>query len=160
MSDDPLASTNEVKKLPRGLVHKVLETELGKNWRSIRWWGRQFTPVSASILGAVITAAGTWIITLSHKVDNQGTKITVLETEVIPDLKLAERVTNHEGRIIGLEAALGKFNYVDAIRAAAELDEAARKKREEAERMNKARSKAQPGRGTDGRSAESARHHD
>lgn len=132
MSDeDRTASTAEVQALPRRLIHKVLETELGKNWRSIRWWVHQFTPVSTSVLGIVLTAAGTWIVNLSHKVDNQGTKIVVLETEIVPDLRLTNRVieleklgSNHEGRIQANERALGngKFNYADAVQAAAEVD--------------------------------------
>jgi hypothetical protein len=104
------ASTAEVRKLSRSLKEKVLATELGQNWRSIRWWARQFTPVSTTILGVVLTGTGTWIYTLSHTVDNQGTRIVVLETQIVPDLKLEVRVAQTELAIAKIQGRLGDFD--------------------------------------------------
>jgi hypothetical protein len=114
VTDEQPATTAEVAKLPRSLKDKILESELGKNWRNIRWWTRQFTPTSVTLLLAVSGFCGKWIIGLSHKVDNQATKIAVLESQIVPDLKLAARVgtlerddSNHEGRLQSIERAVG-----------------------------------------------------
>jgi hypothetical protein len=130
--DESESPTITARALSRSVIHKILESELGQNWRSIRWWSRQFTPVSTTILITVLTASVTWIINLSHKVDNQSTKIVVLETEIVPDLKLTERVgalenhdANHEGRIGAnerdisqLQGVVGQFDYDTAVHEA------------------------------------------
>lgn len=97
--------------LPRRLRDKILATEFGQNWRKIRWWARQFTTTSTTILCSVLGVAGTWIVNQAHKIDNQGTRILVLETQIVPDLKLAERVGSVERAVSKLEGAVGQFDY-------------------------------------------------
>lgn len=136
-----MSDTDEVRRLPQSLKDKILETEFGKNWRNWRWWKSQFTPTSATIIVGLLGLGGRWIISLSHQVDNQGVKITILETQVVPDLKLAGRVShleataaNHSGRldsaesnIRSLQGQLGKFDYPEAIQEADKIDAARRR---------------------------------
>jgi hypothetical protein len=113
MSDET-PTTGHPEGLTRTGVHRVLESELGANWRKWRWWARQFTPTSLSALGVVIAAAGGWIVNQAHKIDNQGTRIVVLETQIVPDLKLAGRVGNIERDVARLQGAVGQFDYPTA----------------------------------------------
>jgi hypothetical protein len=108
--DSGTASTAEVRAVRRGLKEKILESELGQNWRKIRWWSRQFTPVSTSILGIVLSGAATWVYTLSHTVDKQDVRITVLETQIVPDLKLEVRVAQTELAVAKIQGRLGDFD--------------------------------------------------
>lgn len=139
--NDELSDTQRAARLPRSLKDKILESEFGKNWRNWRWWASQFSPTSITILLSLVGFAGTWIVSLSHKVDNQSTRIVVLETQIVPDLKLGGRVStlentsaNHEGRIgdnesdiRSLQAQMGKFSYPDAIEEANKVDAAHRR---------------------------------
>ena len=132
MGED-IANTGAVKALPRSLKDKILETELGQHWREIRWWTRQFTPVSTTVLGIVLSAAGTWIVSLSHKVDTQGTKIDVLDSQVLPymhakveEAGLREKIDGIDTRVKRIESNFD-LDLAEKLRAAREAEIAARK---------------------------------
>lgn len=111
-------SSEHPEGLTRTGVHRVLEHELGERWRFFRWLARQFSPTSLTVLGAVITGAGTWVHNLSNKVDTQGVKITVLETEVIPSKDSSKEISDRLGRvevdIATLKGAVGQFDWTEA----------------------------------------------
>lgn len=81
--------------------------------RWIRWaiWVRQqFSATSLTVIGVILMAAWTYISNLNSYIGKVETRVVVLETEVVPDLKLKEKVAtlelhdaNHEARIQDLE---------------------------------------------------------
>jgi hypothetical protein len=110
---DQTSKTEHPEGLTRTGVHRVLASEFGANWRSWRWWSRQFTPTSLSVIGFVASAAALWIVHLSQKVDNQGTKIKVIEQQVLPymhaqitDAALRQRVADINDRLRVVEDRL------------------------------------------------------
>lgn len=104
MADEEFGDTTIVqgRGLRRSVKDWILKSELGENWRNIRWWSRQFTPTSVTIIVGLLGIAGTWIINLSHKVDNQNIRIVVLEksnTDKGDYIALEGRVTTIENRL-------------------------------------------------------------
>ncbi len=67
--------------------------------RQLRWalWiRRQFTATSLSVIVAIAGAAWAYIGHLREQVSSVTTRVVVLETEVIPDLRLQDRVSDLE----------------------------------------------------------------
>lgn len=60
----------------------------GKRWRWWRWFKEQWTKLSVSVVGGLVTV----IIAVSGWALHVGTKVTVLEQIVVPDLALADKV--------------------------------------------------------------------
>ena len=109
----------------------ILRVRFGKNWRWWKWFRDQWTKLSVTVVCALASGIGAMLLWNVHL----GTKVVVLETQIVPDLKLAERVSeleklvsNHDGRIasnerdIGqVQTALGEFDYRHAREEAGKL---------------------------------------
>lgn len=65
----------------------ILRLRLGPLWRFWLWFAGQWSTTSLASLLAVIGLAGGYIDRLSQRVSEQGTKIIVLETQVVPVLE-------------------------------------------------------------------------
>lgn len=104
----------------------VLRTEFGRSWRFWHWLAKQFSGTSLGVIGVILSVSSAYIVHLNGKVTAQETKITVLETKVLPVLAsgaqigelrtnmsvLVSTVTSHENRLIRIEKNLD-LDYLD-----------------------------------------------
>lgn len=98
----------------------VLKTEFGRNWRNWAWFRQQWTKVSLSVIGGLLTiivAIGGWAVSLK-------TRVVVLETEVEPVLKEGKLESNNSVRIEDIERRVKRLEdnldleYNEEVRAA------------------------------------------
>lgn len=76
---------------------QVLVRRLGPFWRAWVWFIRQWSLTSVLSLLATLTTCGLYLSSLR-------TRVVVLETQIVPDLRLAERVAKLEGAAAQLQA--------------------------------------------------------
>lgn len=88
----------------------VFGPEKARQLRWALWVRRQFTVTSVACISAVVSIAGGYIVHLREDVARVSTRVVVLETEVVPDAQLKQKVAelqlqqvNHEARLRNLE---------------------------------------------------------
>lgn len=108
--------TTEDEQANSGIFRK----EFGDNWRWWRWLQRQFTATSLGVIGLIVTVAGTYIVRMNQKVAEQGTRIVVLETRVVPVLEERKQESTNRVEIEDLKARISRLeaNYDIAQREA------------------------------------------
>jgi len=91
VSDDPHSLT--------GTYGKEAAAEI----RAFARFRKQWTKTSVSFLLATLGVCGSVIGELYLREERLATRVVVLETEVVPDLKLKEKIAEHEARLDNLE---------------------------------------------------------
>lgn len=87
----------------------IFRKEFGDNWRAWRWLQRQFTATSLGAIGAIVVFAGGYIVRLNQKVGEQGMKIVVLETRVVPVLEARKEESTNRVEIEDLKARVSRI---------------------------------------------------
>ena len=85
---------------------QILRLEMGDNWRAWRWLQRQFSKTS---IGTILALAALFVAYVQQtRVDTAKltTRVVVLETQIVPDLKLAGRVATLEQRDVDHQARI------------------------------------------------------
>jgi hypothetical protein len=91
LGDDPLSLS--------GIYGKEGAAEI----RAFARFRKQWTKTSVSFLVGTVTVCGGVIGDLYLTQEKLATRVVVLETEVVPDLKLKEKIAEHEARLDNLE---------------------------------------------------------
>jgi hypothetical protein len=81
----------------------VYGEEGAKEIRAFAKFRKQWTKTSLSVLAGTLTVCGGVIGELYVSQEKLATRVVVLETEVVPDLKLKEKIAEHEARLDNLE---------------------------------------------------------
>lgn len=71
--------------------------------RAFAKFRKQWSKTSLSVLIGTLTVCGGVIGDLYLEQQRLATRVVVLETEVVPDLKLKEKIAEHEARLDNLE---------------------------------------------------------
>ena len=91
MSEDPHTLTG------------VYGEEGAKEIRAFAKFRKQWSKTSVSVLIGTVSVCGGVIGDLYLSQERLATRVVVLETEVVPDLKLKEKIAEHEARLDNLE---------------------------------------------------------
>jgi hypothetical protein len=91
VADDPLSLS--------GVYGKEGAAEI----RAFAKFRKQWSKTSISVLVGVLGVCGSVIGNLYLNQERLSTRVVVLETEVVPDLKLKETIAEHEARLDNLE---------------------------------------------------------
>jgi hypothetical protein len=81
----------------------VYGKEAAAQIRGFAKFRKQWTKTSVSFLIGTVTVCGGVIGDLYLSQEKLATRVVVLETEVVPDLKLKEKMAEHEARLDNLE---------------------------------------------------------
>jgi hypothetical protein len=81
----------------------VYGEEGAKEIRAFARFRKQWSKTSLSVLVGVLGVCGSVIGNLYLSQERLATRVVVLETEVVPDLKLKEKIAEHEARLDNLE---------------------------------------------------------
>jgi chromosome condensin MukBEF MukE localization factor len=81
--------------------------------RAFARFRKQWTKTSISVLAAVLGVCGSVIGNLYLSQERLATRVVVLETEVVPDLKLKEKIAEHDAMLAAHLARLDNLerNY-------------------------------------------------